>query len=177
MDSSLAAPLGLDPNPFDWVILLNAIIDTLIGSCIFDYVKHHDAMKSSEMSTTENKRTRRSVESQKKGKGRQGKNKDKSKSRTSLIKKVDTTMKGKGKELQKRKEPSKKKRETSHVRKLNSKQGPSTKRNKGDKEVSKQQIVDNLRLQKVLGGRVLILKLSLSQGGLLGGHCGDPIID
>ncbi|KAG5576240.1 hypothetical protein H5410_056374, partial [Solanum commersonii] len=33
-------------------------------------------------------------------------------------------------------------------------EGPGTKRNKGDKEVSKYTIVDNLRLQKYLGGRV-----------------------
>ncbi|KAG5576144.1 hypothetical protein H5410_056278 [Solanum commersonii] len=58
--------------------------------------------------------------------GKRGKNKEKSKSRTSQVKKDDTTAKGKGKgkEPQRKKEPSKRKKESSHVLKHKSEQDP-----------------------------------------------------
>ncbi|KAG5590626.1 hypothetical protein H5410_041140 [Solanum commersonii] len=73
-------------------------------------------------------------------------------SRKPVVKKGDPT-KGKGNDSQK-KEPSKRKRETSPVLKQDCVQGPGTKRSKDDKEMSKQTIVDNLPLEKVLEGRV-----------------------
>ncbi|KAH0714995.1 hypothetical protein KY284_007900 [Solanum tuberosum] len=118
-----------------------------------------DAMKSSEMSTAENRRRRRSGEvviefPTEDVVDVSNELSENSKSRTSQVKKEDIISKGKGKEPQRKKEPSKTKWESSLVLKHKSEQGPGTKRNKGDKEVSKQTIVDNLRLQKYLGGRV-----------------------
>ncbi|KAH0650115.1 hypothetical protein KY284_030027 [Solanum tuberosum] len=139
-----------------------------------------DAMSSSETTTTENRRRRRSGDvvielsaddvvdvsnelSEKEGKGKQLKKSGKVKSRTPTAKKGDTT-KGKEKESQKKREPSKRKRETSPVHKQNSEQGLGTKQRKDDKEVSKQMIVDNLRLQKVLRGRVFYTEILTKPG-------------
>ncbi|KAH0637141.1 hypothetical protein KY289_037056 [Solanum tuberosum] len=140
-----------------------------------------DAMKSSETTTVENRMRRRygdtvfemptddvvdvSIELSehecvgedsplgdvRKEKGKQVKKTSKRKSRASPVKKVNPT-KGKGNDSQKRREPSKRKRETSLVLQQDSTQGLGPKRNKDDHAVSKQSIVDNLRLQKVLGG-------------------------
>ncbi|KAK4736944.1 hypothetical protein R3W88_000641 [Solanum pinnatisectum] len=153
-----------------------------------------DAMKSSETTTAENRRRRRSrdvviefptddvvdvsnelsenesmdedipLAVTQKGKGKQVKNKGKSKSITSSVKKTDTTTKGKGKEPQKKKGPLKRKRETSTVLKKKSEQGPGTKRNKDDKEVSKQTIIDNMCLQKVLRVRVFDPEIIMKPG-------------
>nr|AAT38783.2 hypothetical protein SDM1_46t00006 [Solanum demissum] len=153
-----------------------------------------DAMKSSETITAENRKRRRSgnmvielptdevvdvsnkpsenesldedtpLAVTQKGKGKQVKNKGKSKPRTSSVKKADTITKGRGNEPQKKKEPSKRKRETSLVLKKKSEHGPSTKGNKDDKEVNKQIIINNLHLQKVLGGRVFDPKIITKPG-------------
>ncbi|KAH0714931.1 hypothetical protein KY284_007836 [Solanum tuberosum] len=72
-----------------------------------------------------------------KGTGKRGKNKGKSNSRTSQVRKDDTTAKGKGKEPQRKKEPSKRKKESSYVLKHKSEQEPIPK-----------------EIRKVLGGRV-----------------------
>ncbi|KAH0742996.1 hypothetical protein KY290_030989 [Solanum tuberosum] len=152
-----------------------------------------DAMNSSKTTTTENRRRRRSgdvvielsandvmdVSNElsenesmdediplviaKGGKGKQLKKSGKVKSRTPTAKKGDTT-KGKEKESQKKREPSKRKRETSPVHKQNSEQGLGTKQRKDDKEVYKQTIIDNLRLQKVLGGRVFDTEILTKPG-------------
>ncbi|KAH0633037.1 hypothetical protein KY284_035823 [Solanum tuberosum] len=53
-----------------------------------------------------------------------------------------------------RREPSKRNRETSLAIKQTSTPGPGPKRNQDDHVVSKQTIVNNLHLQRVLGGRV-----------------------
>ncbi|KAH0783988.1 hypothetical protein KY290_003586 [Solanum tuberosum] len=152
-----------------------------------------DAMKSSETTTTENRRRRRSSDVvielptddvvdvsnelsgkesvgedvplvvAKKRKGKHVKKSGKLKSKTPTAKKGDTT-KGKEKDSQKKREPSKRKRETSHVLKKNSEQGPGTKQQKDDKEVSRQMIVYNLCLQKVIGGRVFDTEILTKPG-------------
>ncbi|KAG5600435.1 hypothetical protein H5410_031805 [Solanum commersonii] len=71
---------------------------------------------------------------------------------------------GKGKDSHKKREPSKRKKETSPVLKQNSEQGLGTKQNNNDKEVNKKMIVDNLRLQKVLGGRVFDIEILTKPG-------------
>ncbi|KAH0784182.1 hypothetical protein KY290_003780 [Solanum tuberosum] len=86
-----------------------------------------------------------------------------SKNKTSTVKKTDTT-KGKENDSQKKREPSKRKRETSPVLKQNSEQGLGTKRNKNDKEVNKQAIIDNLHLQKVLEERVFDTEILTKPG-------------
>ncbi|KAH0764825.1 hypothetical protein KY285_000696 [Solanum tuberosum] len=96
-------------------------------------------------------------------KGKLAKKKGKVKSRTSTVKKADTT-KGKENDSQKKREPSKRKRETSPVLKQNSEQGLGTKRNKNDKEVNKQAIIDNVHLQKVLEERVFDTEILTKPG-------------
>ncbi|KAG5614779.1 hypothetical protein H5410_014603 [Solanum commersonii] len=152
-----------------------------------------DSMKSSETTTKENQRRRRSgdvafelptddvvdvsidasknecvdedspLANVKKGKGKQVKKTGKGKFRATMVKKINPT-KGKGNDSQKKWESLKRKRETSPGLKQDSAQGPGTKRNKDDKVVSKQTIVDNMRLQKVLGGRVFDIDIFTKLG-------------
>ncbi|KAG5622996.1 hypothetical protein H5410_008214 [Solanum commersonii] len=99
-----------------------------------------------------------------KGKEKHGRRAGKLKPRTSSVKKGDSTPKKKGNKTQKKRESSKRKRETSHVPLKTSEQGPGIRKNKDEKEVSKQSIIDNLRLQKVLGGRVFDPEICTKSG-------------
>ncbi|KAH0773496.1 hypothetical protein KY290_010633 [Solanum tuberosum] len=153
-----------------------------------------DAMISSEVTTIENRRKRRSGERgltlptdnmvdvsneisedevvdadipqavTQKGKEKNGRKESKLKPRTSSVKKGDSTPKKRGKDTQKKREPSKRKMDTSPVPLKTSKQGLGTRKKKDEKEVSKQLIVEKLFLQKVIGGRVFDPEIPMKPG-------------
>ncbi|KAG5579625.1 hypothetical protein H5410_050252 [Solanum commersonii] len=129
-----------------------------------------DAMKSSEKSTTENRRKKKFGEavfkipvvgvvdvsikdSQTECREEPPLKTSKRKSRASVSKRVDSE-KEKCKDSQKRREPSKKKRELSPTVQQTSALGPGPKRKHDDQAVSKHIIISNLCVQRVLGGRV-----------------------
>ncbi|KAK4721754.1 hypothetical protein R3W88_011987 [Solanum pinnatisectum] len=96
-------------------------------------------------------------------KGKRVKKTSKGKAKASVVKKV-TSAKEKGDDLHSGRESSKRRRETSSVIQPVSAPGPGLEGNEDDHVASKQSIINNLHIQKVLGGLVFDPDITTKHG-------------